>query len=53
VAAFEGLVADDDTCRFVALSYRTYWELLESLDQQPPWLAEHLDEARRRYSVSI
>lgn len=53
VAAFEGLVADDDTCRFVALSYRTYWELLESLDQQPPWLAEHLNQARRRYSVSI
>ena len=53
IERFAELVRGDDTCTFVALSYREHWRELDQLAEKPSWLDTHLMELRRRYEVEI
>jgi hypothetical protein len=53
VDRFAALVADDPSCRFVALSYAEHWRELDALADPPSWLAGQLDRLHRRYNVTI
>lgn len=53
VERFASLVATDETCAFVPLTYSRHWDELDALDAKPPWLSAHLNALRRRYEVEI
>jgi hypothetical protein len=53
IERFAELVADDPTCRFESQSYAEHWAELDAMSERPRWLADHLGNLRRRYSVEI
>jgi hypothetical protein len=53
IERFAALVAGDETCSFVALSYAEHWSELKRLADPPAWLREHLRLLRLRYAVAI
>lgn len=53
LVCFAGLVAGDETCRFVHASYPELWRQWASILGAPAWLPVHIERLQRRYLVEV